>query len=151
MRRVRIIYTYRPIAEAFAGVLTRARIEGRTVSIDTLIRTHEGAARTAAMLYGRYGSDPNVRIRFIDNSGANPKARTVALTKGIMVEVGMNSNHSSKSGDPNSRGSSTKSRAELTPDEDADRLVEQAIGNLRRAAQKHAAEQKQPREQEPAA
>lgn len=80
-KRVLVAYTYRPIGEAMEGVLERARTEGRAVSINTLIKTHEGAADTVSRLYDRYSDNPNVEFRFIDNSGPESKLSTIALTR----------------------------------------------------------------------
>lgn len=80
-KRVLIAYTYRPIREALEGLLERARSEGRVVSIDTLINTHEGAARTIAHIYHRYADHPNVEFRFVDNSRPRAKLGTIALTQ----------------------------------------------------------------------
>jgi len=79
-KEVQIVYTYRPIQQAFEGVLDRACIEGRTVSIGTIIGTHEGAAQTIRSLVEKYAGNPDVRFRFIDNSGANPVLGSIALT-----------------------------------------------------------------------
>jgi len=79
-KRVQVVYTYRPIQQAFEGVLDRARLEGRTVSIGTLIGTHEGSAQTVRSLVDKCTGNPNVRFWFIDNSGANPVPGDIALT-----------------------------------------------------------------------
>jgi UDP-N-acetylmuramoylalanine--D-glutamate ligase len=78
-KSVQIVYTFRPIEQAFEGVLGRALVEGRTVSVGTLIGTHEGAAQTIRSLAGKYAGHPDVRFRFIDNSGANPVLGSIAL------------------------------------------------------------------------
>lgn len=80
-KRVEIVYTYRPIEEALAGVLKRSKTQGRTVSIDYLIENHERAARNVERLYQQYHDDPRVHFRFVDNSGAEPIPGTIALTK----------------------------------------------------------------------
>ena len=80
-KRVHVVYTFRPIEEAFQGVLDRAQTEGRTVPINTMIKTHEGAATTVSQLYALYGDNPNVAFRFIDNSGPQPSIGTIALTR----------------------------------------------------------------------
>jgi DNA topoisomerase III/RecQ family ATP-dependent DNA helicase len=80
-KHVAIAYIYRPIQECFEAVLDRARGEGRTVSIGTLIQTHAGAADTVRRLAAEYANDPRVAFRYIDNSaatGASPG--TVDLT-----------------------------------------------------------------------
>ncbi|MGA2595115.1 MAG: UDP-N-acetylmuramoyl-L-alanine--D-glutamate ligase [Bryobacteraceae bacterium] len=79
-KSVHVVYTYRPIEQAFEGVLDRARLEGRTVSIGTLIGTHQGAADTVRSLAEKYAGHPDVRFWFIDNSGANPVPGSIALT-----------------------------------------------------------------------
>ena len=80
-KNVQVVYTYRPIQQAFEGVLDRARVEGRTVSIGTLIGTHEGAAQTVRSLVGKYTGNPDVRFWFIDNSGKHPVRGSIALTQ----------------------------------------------------------------------
>ncbi len=79
-KRVQVVYTYRPIQQAFEGVLHRARLEGRTVSVGTMIGTHEGAAQTVRSLAEKYAGNPNVRFWFIDNSGENPVPGDIALS-----------------------------------------------------------------------
>ena len=80
-KRVHIVYTYRPIASALEGVLERSKSAGRTVSIDTLIHTHDGAARTVSGLYEQLHDHPNVDFQFVDNSGSEPVVGTIALTQ----------------------------------------------------------------------
>ena len=80
-KNVHIVYTYRPIQQAFAGVLERACVEGRTVSVGTIIATHEGAAQTVRSLAEKYACNPDVRFRFIDNSGMPPVQGAIALTR----------------------------------------------------------------------
>src|ERR1022692_4602591 len=80
-KNVQVVYTYRPIQQAFEGVLDRARVEGRTASIGTLIGTHEGAAQTVRSLVGKYTGNPDVRFWFIDNSGKHPARGSIALTQ----------------------------------------------------------------------
>ena len=80
-KSVQVVYTYRPIQQAFQGVLERARVEGRTVSVGTLIGTHEGAAQTVRLLAAKYARHPKVRFWFIDNSGTSPARGTIALTR----------------------------------------------------------------------
>ena len=58
----------------------RSPAPSRTVSISTLIKAHEGAARSVAALYDKYFDNPNVRFRFVDNSGAKAEPSDVALT-----------------------------------------------------------------------
>jgi len=80
-KNVHIVYTYRPIEQAFEAVLDRAGIEGRTVSVGTMIATHEGAAQTVRYLAEEYAGNPEVRFWFIDNSGAHPAQGSIALTR----------------------------------------------------------------------
>ena len=42
-KEVAVVYTYRPIMDSLNGVLHRSTTEGRTVSISTLIKAHEGS------------------------------------------------------------------------------------------------------------
>ena len=80
-KNVQVVYTFRPIQEACEGVLGRALLEGRTVSVGTLIGTHEGAAKTVLFLVERYAQNPGVRFWFIDNSGPNPAKGSIALAR----------------------------------------------------------------------
>lgn len=80
-KRVEIVYTYRPIEEALAGVLERSKTQGRTAPIDYIIDNHERAARNVERLFEQYRNNPNVHFRFIDNSGSEPSLGTIALTK----------------------------------------------------------------------
>ncbi len=75
-----VAYTYRPIREAFLGVLRRAVSEGRTVAIDTVIKTHTESAKTSAVLSERFRDEPRVSFRFLDNSAGRPRLGDVALT-----------------------------------------------------------------------
>jgi GT2 family glycosyltransferase len=77
---VQIAYVFRPIAEAFLGVLSRAKTEGRTVAVDTVVKTHTEAAKTAAALFDVHGNDPRIIFHFLDNSGPSPQIRGIALT-----------------------------------------------------------------------
>jgi len=80
-KNVQVVYTYRPIQQAFEGVLDRARVEGRTVSIGTIIATHEGAAETVRSLAEKYAGHSDVRFWFIDNSVTPPVEGSIALTR----------------------------------------------------------------------
>ena len=62
-------------------MLDRAKTEGRTVPVETMIKTHEGAAKTVQQLYERYAGNPEVDFQFIDNSGPHSSEGTVALTR----------------------------------------------------------------------
>lgn len=76
-----VAYTFRPIQEAFLGVLRRAVSEGRTVAIDTVIKTHTESARTSGVLAERFRHEPRVSFRFLDNSAGGPFLGDIALTK----------------------------------------------------------------------
>lgn len=80
-KRVHVDYTYRPIKEAFLGVIDRALSEGRTVAIDTIIRTHTESARTAAGLWEIYHDHPRVAFRFIENGSEASVVGGLALTR----------------------------------------------------------------------
>ncbi len=80
-KSVHVVYTYRPIEQAFEGVLDRALMEGRTASVGTLIGTHEGAAQTVRVLVEKYAGNPDVRFWFVDNSGSHPVQGSLALTR----------------------------------------------------------------------
>jgi GT2 family glycosyltransferase len=80
-KSVVVAYTYRSIREAFLGVLNRAVSEGRTVAIDTIIRTHTESARTAAALFAQFADEPRVSFRFVDNGSDGPRIGDIALTR----------------------------------------------------------------------
>jgi hypothetical protein len=65
-KEVAVVYTYRPILDSLNGVLDRSMTEGRTVSISTLIKAHEGAVRSVAAIYDKYFDDPSVRFPLVD-------------------------------------------------------------------------------------
>jgi GT2 family glycosyltransferase len=79
-KTVVVAYTYRPIHEAFLGVLHRAATQGRTVAIDTVIKTHTESAKTSALLADRFANVREVSFRFVDNSAGGPRLGDVALT-----------------------------------------------------------------------
>jgi GT2 family glycosyltransferase len=79
-KSVVVAYTYRPIREAFLAVLHRAVSEGRTVAVDTIIRTHTESAKTSATLVGIFRDVPRVSFRFLDNSSEGPRIADIALT-----------------------------------------------------------------------
>jgi hypothetical protein len=80
-KQVAVVYTYRPILDAMNGVLDRSKTEGRTVSISSMIKNHEGSARTVAALHDKYGNNPNVTFDFVDNSGPSSETSDIALTR----------------------------------------------------------------------
>ncbi len=80
-KSVVVAYTYRPIREAFLGVLDRATSEGRTVAVDTVIRTHTESARTSALLVKVFHDVAQVSFRFVDNSSDGPRIGDIALTR----------------------------------------------------------------------
>lgn len=79
-KRVQVLYVYRPITAALRGVMDRASTQGRTVAVDTVIKTHTEAAKTTEELYAVYLEDSRVTVRFIDNGGVEPREGGVALT-----------------------------------------------------------------------
>ncbi len=79
-KQVQVAYIFRPIKESFRGVLDRAKTEGRVVAIDTIIKTHTEAAKTAALLYDEYQDDPRVFFHFLDNNSEIAHISGIALT-----------------------------------------------------------------------
>ena len=71
-QEVVVTYIYRDPIEAFenrqGGVLMRAMENGRTVPIDSLVKTHSGASETVRMLQDAYGADPRFALLVVDNS-----------------------------------------------------------------------------------
>jgi len=79
-KQVQVAYIFRPIKDSFRGVLDRAKTEGRVVAIDTIIKTHTEAAKTAALLHDEYQNDPRVFFHFLDNSSEITHISGIALT-----------------------------------------------------------------------
>lgn len=80
-KQIQVFYVFRPISAAFRGVLERAANQGRTVAVDTIIKTHTEAAKTAAALHDAYEDDARIAVRFVDNSAPVPVSADVALTR----------------------------------------------------------------------
>jgi len=72
-KHVVIQHVYRPLREAFQGMLERSRTEGRVVSIRQMIHSQRGAATTVRNLQRAFGDDPRVSFQFFDNSGGAPR------------------------------------------------------------------------------
>jgi hypothetical protein len=71
-RRARVRYLYRDIGEAYDnGVLKRAMHEGkgRTVSLVSQVRSHQGARDTVLQLIEEYRDDSRVEIELLENAG----------------------------------------------------------------------------------
>jgi hypothetical protein len=87
-RKVNIIYTHRDPVEALVnGALKRAsRMEaemgtGRTVPLSEHAKTHLGARQVVEQLAAKYGKNPKVTIRAIDNSRGEGKAVVSKIDK----------------------------------------------------------------------
>jgi hypothetical protein len=78
-KRVGVLFVQRPLEEAFQGMLDRAETEGRVVSINQLMNSHQGAAASVRALYQEFADDPRFRFQFVDNSGATPQLSTIEL------------------------------------------------------------------------
>lgn len=67
-RMVSIVCVYRdPIDSLVDGVLPRAQVMGRIVTLEALLDTHLGSVNTMLKLAGAYQDDPRVAIAVIDN------------------------------------------------------------------------------------
>jgi len=80
-KTVGILYVNRPLLQTFEGMLERAAIEGRVVTIDQLIDSHRGAAETVRLLWRDFGRDPAFAFIFVDNSAASPREGTIELAE----------------------------------------------------------------------
>ncbi|BBJ23271.1 MuF-C-terminal domain-containing protein [Candidatus Nitrotoga sp. AM1P] len=80
-RDVRIVYTYRDVADSFVnGSLPRAELMGRTVEIGAHIKTHVGASEVIRKLSSLYAGNPRVVFHYVDNSHGKGGERKVSLT-----------------------------------------------------------------------
>jgi hypothetical protein len=78
-KTVGILYVNRPLLETFHGMLERAAVEGRVVTIDQLIESHRGAGETVRSLWRSFGRDRAFAFAFVDNSAAIPHEGTIEL------------------------------------------------------------------------
>ena len=67
-KAISIFYVNRPLDDALDGMMDRADIEGRVVTIEQLIRSQRGAAATVRSLWSEFGTDPRFSFIFMDNS-----------------------------------------------------------------------------------
>lgn len=87
-KAVKILYTFRDPLEALRkGALTRAMRQegtfgsGRTVPLESHIKTHKGSRATVEKLIEKYHGDERVQIRVIDNSRGRGNAVVSSLEK----------------------------------------------------------------------
>lgn len=87
-KAVKILYTFRDPLEALReGALTRAMRQegtfgsGRTVPLESHIKTHKGSRATVEKLIEKYQGDERVQIRVIDNSRGRGNAIVSSLEK----------------------------------------------------------------------
>jgi hypothetical protein len=78
-KRVTILYVNRPLVDAFLGMLERAEREGRVVTINQMIHSHQGAIQTVRSMWGEFQDDPRLEFRFIENSSEGPRRGTIEL------------------------------------------------------------------------
>src|ERR1035441_6239820 len=78
-KRVTVLYVDRPLEDAFHGMLERAGLEGRVLTIGQLIGSHRGAAETMRDLWRAFSRDTRFQFRFGDNSGDAPRLDTIEL------------------------------------------------------------------------
>jgi hypothetical protein len=78
-KRLIILYVDRPLELALEGMLERGRYEGRFVTIQQMIKSHEGAAETVRSLSREFNLNPRVVFRFIANSDAGVSEGSVTL------------------------------------------------------------------------
>ena len=79
-RMVSIVFVYRdPIDSLVDGVLPRAQMMGRVVTLEALVDTHLGSVNTILKLAGAYKDDPRVAIAVIDNRDGTANAKPADL------------------------------------------------------------------------
>ncbi len=61
-KAVSILYVNRPLNDALEGMIGRAEIEGRIVTIEQLIKSQRGAAATVRELWNDFRDDPKIHI-----------------------------------------------------------------------------------------
>jgi hypothetical protein len=78
-KKVSIVYVYSDIIKAFGNAVNRAQRMGRTVPIAEHIKTHLGSLEVIKKLSDEFKDNPNVDIRYIDNSGGKGEAKEVDI------------------------------------------------------------------------
>jgi hypothetical protein len=77
-KQVGIVYAERDIVEAFNATLARANAEGRPVTINTHVRSHQRAAETFQRLREQYADDPRVEFILTTNGPGGRQLASVA-------------------------------------------------------------------------
>jgi hypothetical protein len=78
-KTVFVLHVSRPLDEIFPAMLDRARSQGRVVTIEQLIGSHQGSARAVRDLSREFGNNPKVEFIFVDNSGNGAREGTIEL------------------------------------------------------------------------
>jgi hypothetical protein len=78
-KTVVVLHVSRRLDEIFAAMLDRAQLEGRVVTIEQLIGSHQGSAQAVRDLLQRFEHNPSVEFVFIDNSATGAREGSVAL------------------------------------------------------------------------
>ena len=78
-KTVVVLHVSRRLDEIFAAMLDRAQLEGRVVTIEQLIGSHQGSAQAVRDLLQRFEHNPCVEFVFIDNSATGAREGSVAL------------------------------------------------------------------------
>lgn len=71
-----VLHVDRPLDDALHGMIERADVEGRVVTIEQLIRSQQGAAITVQELWRDFHADPRFQFGFIRNSAAGASVAT---------------------------------------------------------------------------
>lgn len=67
-KRISILYVNRPLDDALAAMLNRARVEGRLVTLHQLINSQRGAAETVRALWETFADNPDFTFHLFDNA-----------------------------------------------------------------------------------
>jgi hypothetical protein len=78
-KTVIVLHVSRPLHEIFPAMLDRARTQGRVVTIEQLIGSHQGSARAVRDLSREFGHNSSVEFVFVDNSGSGAREGTIEL------------------------------------------------------------------------
>lgn len=76
-KRITVLYVNRRLEETLLGMLERAGREGRVVTIDQMLNSHQGAVNSVRALWQEFGADTRVQFRFVENSEELPRLGTI--------------------------------------------------------------------------
>ncbi len=87
---VRVLYVYRPMADAIAGMIGRRGGHMGVVPAEVVAGGHYRSAENFISAAKRYEGNPNVQFQVIDNSGPKGSARLVEDPVGFLEQVTKN-------------------------------------------------------------